>query len=272
MKVTRQNFEKIADRIVQSTYGKGDLSDAVAKTAEEMALQPEAIKSLLHMVNTIASLKHLDESDDRAESFPLAEPAKVLRIVFNTAHAGDEDDSACCDHGGGMGDYGAPPEHAREGDVAGIDVPDAALEACKTASVQELPRYSAQSTRVVGEVKLAAKVNVFRTKRAQAEGEYVELLDSLASDFSRLYGPALAPFEKDAYAIYGVDALEPIMAIRSCLKLPAISEGEIKTAGVHLVRASDKNMVKIARMIELNKIHAALSGAVDKLVGASLVE
>jgi hypothetical protein len=284
MKVTRKNFEKIADQIVREAYGKADLSDAVAKTATEMALPPEAIKTLLQMVNTIASLKHLDESGDRAEAFPLAEPTKVLRIVFELGDESHEEDSKGCLHEkaparlepSDMQDYAAPPSADLAASREALDAPkeasaDEALDRAREI-VTELPTYTGTSRAYNAAARRRGRVTVFRMKRAEVENEYVGHLDFIASEFANLYGPDHGAFEKNAFALYGLPSAEPLVALRSCLHLDPVDFSTIeKTAEVRIIDDSDPLLLKLARMLELNEIHTALGGAIEALAGESVL-
>jgi len=276
MKVTRQRFEKIADRIVTSAYGSEDLSEAVAKTATEMSLSPEAIKTLLQMVNTIASLKHLDESPDRSEAFPLAEPSKVLRIVFNLGdeEAGDVPEAPELEPEPSA-DFSQPPSEDIRPSADEDPVPEVVPE---EEEAEETPEGEVKEASLAPQVFLTksasfnsaarrrGQVAVFRTKLALVEQEYVDHLDYLASDFIRLGGPEIEPFEKDALYVYGDEAKEPLAAVRSAMHYPDMDEDALeKCAGVKIVDTSTASMRKLARMLELNKMHKALGEAIETL-------
>ncbi len=283
MKVTRTTFEKLASDIVRRTYGSGDLSEAVAKTAMDLSLNPESIKTLLHMVNTIASLKHLDEASDRSEAFPLAEPSKVLRIVFKMdGETQDEDAMTGSGHVGGAGcstgcghqqeepvadeheDYAEAP--SGDNTIHHEDLPTVTDEVKEAASNASLPLYMPLDEDKTARIHTEHAINKFKTQRAQVESEYVDHTLKLATLFKRYHGPSWAEFEKNAFSLHGEPCTEPLLTLRKALGYPGLLEHTAKEGEYRrLVDSSSPQQVKLARMLELNAMHTVLNDAVDKL-------
>lgn len=266
--LNRARFEKIADRIVKENYG-GDLNQAIAKEAMDMGLSPDSVRSLLHMVNTIASLAHLDEAPDEGSAFALAEPKKVLRIIYNVDDGGD---SACgCKEASvtdrpktkDLSDYAAPSR------VKTASLEDAALDAARAVvEAEALPKYAHTSEEYMNKRRLEGVVNHFKTKRAAVVDAFRTELVRLSSEFTTLNAPDITVFEKEACYLHGDSAVDILDALRKDLRMKTASYEDhlaARDTSTLIVDTSKRAHVKLARVIELEAIYNAYTEAISRL-------
>lgn len=210
--LNKEDYEKLARQAV-SQFIDGDvpLSDSLVKLSDSMGLNPDQIKSLVSVANTLTHLDLFDRKDDgdKVVEFSPADPKEILNRVYNGEKLTDvqeeaEAPDACDDMFGDFPDMNATDEEPT--------VPDA-LPAEENASPRE------QQIMIIKIRKVAEELE---QRKLAAALTYEEELNKLASDFAKLYGPDFVSFEKDAIDVHGGDAVPILADLRKLLRMPEI--------------------------------------------------
>ena len=237
--LNREDYEKLARQAVtEFVEGAVPLSDSLVKLSDSMGLNPDQIKSLVSVANTLAHLDLFDRKDDgdKVVEFEPADPKAVLNRVYNGEKLTDvQPESEAPDACDMFGDF---PDTITEEGAA----PEAPVE---VAEEKNTPRQ--QQITIIKIRKVAEEL---KQRRTEAALNYEEGLNKLASDFASLYGPNLESFEKDAVNVHGGDAIPILADLRKLLRMPEIKLAVFeKTA-----RLVDTNTPEMATLGELKSL------------------
>lgn len=236
------DYDKIAREIVDRFVKESaSLTDGVTKKAEELELNPDQIKNLVHAANTIAHLALMDQKTDgdKYVEFDPVDPDAVLKNVYiKVVRVGSN----------------TPIENAMSpvsdffGDLPGKVTPSEETASTPAEDAGANPKNSVLIMRIR---KVAEELE---DQKNSAAVEYKEQLDKLAADFAKLYGPSFEEFEKDAFDIYGDRAMTLLADLRHCLRMPMPEDKEF-TKTARLVDSKTPQMTAFARMIKLAETH-----------------
>ena len=270
-----EQFNKMAKEAVDAYLTRSvPMAESLAKTADENALNPDQIRNLVQLANTMAHLTLFDQKNDgdKVVEFNPADPDTVIKQVFVNGEPEEMGGhGGCCE---GCSDYSNSPERSSDlfGDLGGL------LEKVKGALKGNSSQSSSPSPTPIGAapeelpspadmqdpsgntspkkqqmliIKIRKVASELENKQLQTAYEYKEELDKLASDFARLYGPDFGDFEKDAFALRGELATPIIADLRNCLRMPKLTHGMLsKTARV--VDSQTKSMRSLDKLIQFN--------------------
>ena len=209
--LNREDYEKLARQAVSQYIDQSvPLTESLVKLSDSMGLNPDQIKSLVSVANTLAHLDLFDRKNDgdKVIEFSPADPKDVLNRVYNGEKLMDVQQEStppdACDMFGDFPDMLAKEELAPEAGPA-EEAPEAG------------PRH--QQIMIIKIRKVAEEL---QQRKLAAALTYEETLNKLASDFANLYGPNFTSFEKDAVDVYGGEAVPILSDIRKLLRLPEI--------------------------------------------------
>jgi len=207
--LSKEDYEKLARQVVTEFVDHAvPLSDSLVKVSNSMGLNPDQIKSLVSIANTLAHLDLFDRKDDgdKVVEFPPASPKDVLNRVYNGEKLMDVQ------------------QESPEPDVCDMfgDLPDMeeSMEAEKEAPVET--EEASPRDQQITIIKIRKVAEELKQRKLAAALTYEEKLNKLASDFASLYGPDFKAFEKDAIDVHGSDALPILTDLRNLLRLPEI--------------------------------------------------
>ena len=86
--LNREDYEKLArDVVTRFVNNKEPLVDNLAKLSEDMGLNPDQIRALVQVANTLAHLDLFDRKTDgdKVVSFDPADPKDVLERVYRVS-------------------------------------------------------------------------------------------------------------------------------------------------------------------------------------------
>lgn len=255
--MSAQDYDKVAHEVVDDfMHQSKPLEEGVASKAREMELNPEQIKNLVHAANALTTLALMDAKTDgdKYVEFDPVDPKSVMGHVYN-------DDSKSAEQR-----TSASPE-TDNAEFLG-DLESQCSEGCSGDGSDK--KEDKPTTRSVLIMRIQKAAEVLEHQKLSAAFEYKEQLDKLASDFAQLYGPDLGAFEKDAFNIYGDDALPLIADLRRCMRMDAPKVASFtKTASAkRLVDYTTpqfktfKSMLKLSR--EYNNCAAGMAYLKDK--------
>ena len=212
--LNREDYEKLArEAVSQFVESAVPLTDSLVKLSDSMGLNPDQIKSLVSVANTLAHLDLFDRKDDgdKVVEFEPADPKAVLNRVYNGEKLTDvqEEGPSCPDARDMFGDF--PDMNAEEESPV-----EEAAEAPPDAN-GSTPRR--QQIMIIKIRKVAEELE---QRKYAAALSYEEELNRLASDFASLYGPDFPAFEKDAIDVHGGDAVPILADLRKLLRMPEI--------------------------------------------------
>lgn len=249
--VQADEFKKMAQLVVDGYLKQSiPLEEGLAKVAIDQGLNPDQIKNLVQLANTMAHLTLFDQKTDgdKVIEFVPADPAAVIKRVFTNGEPPE--------------DASTPAEVLRSESDFFSDLPDLLdkvrdmirkPEELMTAPESETKNTGVSPTkRQMLIIRIRKVASELENKKHETAFEYKDTLDKLASDYAKLYGPSYAEFEKDALALRGELALPVLADMRRCLRLPRLdtSPGMLKSARV--VDSESKPMKLLDRLIKLN--------------------
>lgn len=214
----REDYEKLArDAVSQLVNDSVPLSNSLVKMSNDMGLNPDQIKALVQVANTLAHLDLFDRKDD-GDKFVTFNPADPDGVLKDVVTSGPElEGSPCSDCSGGESydrdqDYfsslSAAPE-APPAPPSGLGVEDAA------------PGMSPHQQQITI-IKIRKVAEELNQRKIAAALNYEETLHKLAAEFAKLYGPNFEEFEKNAVDAHGGDAIPILADLRNMLRLPEI--------------------------------------------------
>ncbi len=244
----RKDYEDLAKEAVARMVNEAvPLSDTLVKISEDMGLNPDQIKALVQVANTLAHLDLFDKKQDgdKLVDFTPAEPDDVVKQVVTS------DDESPCEAPGGLNDLeGELPDMTSQ-----EETPEAPL-----ADVGELAQPDVSpGKRQIMIIKIRKLAEEMDQRKITAALGYEEELDKLASEFARLYGPDYEAFEKDAIDVHGGDAVSILSDLRMRLRLPEIKLAifEKRARLVDTATAEMQSFGKLAQYVEDAKAYAA---------------
>lgn len=259
MRVLREeDFKKLAQEVVDAYLKQAmPLADSAVKVAMDNGLNPDQIKQLVQLANTMAHLSLFDQKNDgdKCVEFEPADPDNVLKKIYVDGEPVEESSGSASpsDTTDMFSDFKDIMEKVRSVvDDARSDKPPEAVAGnpeCpgSACGAQDSVSPAKQQMIIIKIRKVAADLE---DKQHQAGFEYKEELDKLATEFAKLYGPDFEEFEKDAYALRGDSALSVLADLRHCLKLAAAPRGAfVKQARV--VDSNTKEMKSLVKLAEL---------------------
>jgi len=208
--LNREDYEKLArDVVTRFVNNKEPLVDNLAKLSEDMGLNPDQIRALVQVANTLAHLDLFDRKTDgdKVVSFDPADPKDVLERVYRVT-----DDSSCgAESSGSLMDlFGDLPK------------PSSAFKDIGTPADTGMGDNPSPQKQQIMIIKIRKVAEELRHEKMAAAMEYEDSLDKLAAEFASLYGKNFESFEKDAVDVHGADAIPVISDLRKCLRLPEI--------------------------------------------------
>jgi hypothetical protein len=208
--LNREDYEKLARQVVtEFVENSVPLTDSLVKVSDSMGLNPDQIKSLVSVANTLTHLDLFDrkDGDDKVVEFEPADPKAVLSRVYN----GEKLDAV-------------KQELAPDAcDMFG-EFPDMLAEKEEAPAEEAPPEEEAISPRrqQITIIKIRKVAEELKQRKLAAALNYEEEINKLAADFASLYGPNFDNFEKDAIDVHGGDAIPILADLRKLLRKPDI--------------------------------------------------
>jgi hypothetical protein len=202
------------------------LTDLVEKVAREETLQPDEIRSLGRLTNveTFKELFRLKTGADKVVEFEIADPEAVIRRLVSDA--GAEPQSANIFNDKLASEYPEIPDYMREKRLGGtFDLPESVKVASDDAPVRTAPSYAVKHG-------LEQLKEHFTVERLVEGGRWADKVAALAKTFNKAvgYGPSLAEFEKDAYAVHGANAVPELVGLHQDLRSEFVRASDAKIA------------------------------------------
>jgi len=247
MRVYRsEDFEKMARSIVDSFVANSSpLEPNIVKASEDFGLNPDQIRHLVQLANTMAHLALFEKKTDgdKVVEFNPADPEVVLKKIYVNGEPVETPNSTaspCDKETDFMGDFPDLIEKLKEIGQSS--------ETGSQSSTTE-PSTSNNSMLIIKIRKVASELE---NKSMESLCEYREEFDKLASEFAKMYGPDFEEFEKDALTIHGSAAVPVLTELRQTLRLPMI-----KTAVINRdARVVDSAKPELTSMNTLLKLAA----------------
>ena len=239
----REDYEKMAKEAVAKMVNDSvPLNRSLVKIADSMGLNPDQIKALVQVANTLAHLDLFDRKSDgdKIVNFTPADPDQVLRDVVTS------DGDSCCSSSGSsgsadklqdfFGDFSSDPAPTDSSALANVG------QVLNEATNDPTPRRHQ-----IMIIKIRKVAEELKQKKLAALHQYGVERDKLASEFAKLYGPKFEEFEKDAIDVHGADIVPILSELRHELRMPRIKVAVFeKTA--RLVDSDTAEMQKFGRM------------------------
>lgn len=206
----RQDYENLAKEAVARMVNDAiPLSDTLVKVSESMGLNPDQIKALVQVANTLAHLDLFDRKTDgdKVVNFAPADPdAVVKKVVTGNEEPENEAPASLYDMHGDFPDLTKKDDAKRDG-----------VEASNVSGSDMSP-----GGRQIMIIKIRKVAEELKQRELTAALNYEDEVNKLASEFAKLYGPNFEEFEKNAIDIYGGDAVSILSDLRTRLRLPEI--------------------------------------------------
>jgi len=258
MRVYRpEDFKKMARAVVDRSFTSSTpLNDEIVKSALDNELNPDQIKNLVQLANTMAHLTLFDkkDGDDKLVEFDPADPSTVLKDVYKdeepeVVESVSDSPERTTDMFGGLTEIADKVKGMLGQDVAGP-----AEEVVEETAAPAEPMSPKKRSMII--IKIRKVAEDLNDRKLQSAYEYKEELDKLASEFAKLYGPDYDAFEKDAVSLRGAVATPILADIRQCLRLP----GTVDTSHAKLARVVDGNTPEMRSLDTLLKLAEEYSG------------
>lgn len=251
-----EDFKKIA-RIIVADYIEREvpLAEGLAKTSEDLGLNPDQIQNLVQLANTLAHLTLFENKNDgdKVVEFSPADPDSVMKEIYKEKPVPESDNYEC-------EEMASPTDKSTDffGDFPDLTnkLRDALTPSTADGEVSNEPADGASPRRgsmmIIKIRKVAAEL---KDRELASAFEYREELDKLASEFAKLYGPNLREFEKDALVFRGNAAIPVLTDIRTCLRIPEPVENVAFEKQAVVVDTQTKEMQSLDKLIKLAKDH-----------------
>jgi len=224
-----QDFDKMAERVVDSFMSGGKLADAATQEAMSGELNPDQIARLVQAANTQAFLRLMDHqkaqggADMTSEFDPIDAHQIVQQLIGSVDMPHMDAQPPAAPPGGDMGplpdEMGArrapPPSHAEPDGDEDNDGPfpkgekqkakdDADKKSKKAPPKEREP--DEQKEAAFRARRLRKFAEVLEDQYRQAEWAFEDALANLQRQLNRAHGaPTMDAFEKDALALHGDD-------------------------------------------------------------------
>lgn len=275
-----EHFQKLARTAVSEFVEKGTpLEDSVTRTAVSNELNPEQVRNLVQLANVMAH-KMLSDKKDEADGdriidigdFEPLTPSKIIEKVYSGRDVPSSTDSSASLAGSDrildfFGDLF---------DSCGVDVETGGSgEEIEIPGEKERAEKEDEASRGIAIIRIRKTAEYIDNESKDAAVEYRHVLDKVASEFAKLYGPPYEEFEKEALSWRGTGGVPVLNDIRSCLGLEPLEQGTAeKVASVRrLVDTDTKLMQNFDQLLKLSAHYADLKVAKDYLqekVGSAL--
>jgi len=257
MKVLSSNdFDRLAKAAALEYLDNSiPLEQTLAKISNELGLNPDQIHNLVQLANTLTHLTLFDKADkEKIIEFEPADPDKVLKNVVECPETPENElpQDSLLDKIMDM--FGELPKE----DVQEKVEKTGPGEVTKTVTKTGPGRKSMMIIRIR---KVAQELE---SRKHAAAFEYKEQLDDFASEFAKLNGPDLEHFEKEAFALRGDAAIPVINDIRSCLKLPLITNISLEKKAC-VVDTASKEFQAFDQLLKLTDEYNLCKEACDYL-------
>ncbi len=248
------DFKKMA-RVVVDNYLEREvpLAEGLAKTSEELGLNPDQVNNLVQLANNLAHLTLFEKKDDgdKVIEFSPADPDDVMKKIYKESPVPESDVCETVESPVGketdfFGDFPDLSEKLREALTPGAEDGEVSSEPGDGASPQRRSMLVIKIRKVASELK---------DRELTAATEYQEELDKLAAEFAKLYGPDLEEFEKNALAFRGDAAVPVLTDIRGCLRIPGTVTREGLEKKAHVIDTKTKEMQSLDKLIKLSVDH-----------------
>lgn len=269
----REDYENLAKEAVAKMVNNNvPLSSSLVKIADSMGLNPDQIRALVQVANTLAHLDLFDRKTDgdKVVSFSPADPDVVIREVVTN---GDNASKPCSSASDKIPDFFGPIPAISTAEPAGTDSTDSsALADVGNKVITDMLRDPEPRRQQIMIIKIRKVAEELKQQKLAARIRYEEERDKLAAEFASLYGPSFQEFEKDAVDVHGADAIPLLSELRRMLRLPQIKVAVYeKTA--RLVDSDTPTMRSFSRMKSLaeeEKAYAAGLTLLEREVGGVL--
>lgn len=228
----KRDYEKLAQEVLDGFLEGGTpLVNGVAKVAMDAGLNPEQIRNLVQLANTMTHLALFDRKadGDKNVEFDPADPTTVLKKVYSDGEVPDTPsaDPAPQSASGLLDMFGDFPDLKG---ILGKGSP-AAASPCESGCPASGPSGPGEPSELGAAapadpakqqmliIKIRKVAQHLNGKKLAALCEYRETMDKLATEFAKMYGPDFREFEKDAADVFGIAAMTPLSDIRNCLRL-----------------------------------------------------
>jgi hypothetical protein len=238
------DFKKMARVVVNRFMDGTPLSDGIVKSALDNELNPDQIRNLVQMANTMAhmTLFYNKNDGDKIVEFSPADPKDVMQNVYKDEMPPEEDSCDACS-----------PEKAMDmfGDLSSVvDKIKDMVSNGQSTSVETESTPTSPVKRQMTIIKIRKVAEALDNEKLETAHAYQDELDKVASEFAKLYGPDHGEFEKDALAWRGNAAVPVLNDIRNCLRMERISPAPLtKTARV--VDTDDRMLQSLERLMKL---------------------
>lgn len=258
----REDYESLAKEAVAKMVNSNvPLASSLVKIADSMGLNPDQIRALVQVANTLAHLDLFDRKTDgdKVVSFSPADPDVVIREVVTS---GDGAPSPCSSMDDKIQDFfGSIPVSEPEG---ANSTDPSALADVGNKVISDMLKDPEPRRQQIMIIKIRKVAEELKQQKLAARILYEEERDKLATEFACLYGPNFQEFEKDAVDTHGADAIPLLSELRSMLRLPQIKVAVYeKTA--RLVDTGTPTMQSFNRMRSLAEEEKAYAAGLTLL-------
>lgn len=239
----RADYENLAkEAVAKMVNEKVPLNQSLVKISDSMGLNPDQIKALVQVANTLAHLDLFDRKTDgdKIVNFTPADPNEVLKDVVTSPDGCEACGSSVSSMVDKIKDF--------FGDFSSDPAPTASDALANVGTSLNPPTNDPSGRRAqITIIKIRKVAEELKQQKLAAMHQYNEERDKLASEFARLYGPNFEEFEKDAIDVHGADAVPILCELRYALRLPGIKVAVFeKTA--RLVDSDTPEMQRFGRM------------------------
>lgn len=269
MRVIRpEEFKKMAQEVVDNYLQRSiPLTDGLAKVATENALNPDQLKNLVQLANTMTHLTLFDQRNDgdKIVEFNPADPADVTKKVFVDGEPTSEgcSNTSSCDEGDMFGDLNGVLDKVKDvlrgaSDSTSVPTEQSAAPEAPTADANSSSPNPAKRQMLI--IKIRKVASELENRQYETAYGYREELDKTAAEFAKQNGPDFETFEKDAFALRGDMAIPIINDLRGCLRMPSTKVDEFPKLA-RVVDSKTDEMRSLDELIKLNADYTAIKEA-----------
>lgn len=222
-------LEKRATEVVTRFFQeKTALTEGVVDAAQEDNLNPEQVRRLVEAVNNMTFLKKFEGAPDRlaASEFEPANADAALQQLLEAAGTEASPDAE------------APPadSHSMTADDLAALLPLTHPGAAPSPPpAPQAPPEEAKLSSLEVTHKLRKTAEALKMQRYQAQFQFTDTFQKLATNFTKLDSQSFETFEQDALYKWGAESIPHLGALRASLNKPAAvydPDFSVKTARV----------------------------------------
>lgn len=241
--------------------------DSVLSFCQDNKLNPEQIRNLVQLVNTLIHLLLFEtKTDDKIIEFEPLDPDAIIRKIFEEEPSEEsvpDNDTISVDLFDDLSStfrnlqqrLGLEKEKV-------IDLSDIFGPGLAKIKEERGPNSYKRQMMLMKIQKTAEELNL---RNQEIIFEYTDVMDNLASKFASLYGPKLEEFEKDALALRGEKAIPVLQDLRICLQLPKAIYDKSLVKQARVVDTSQEEMQALDCLIMLHNDYINTKLAVERL-------